>query len=352
MARVRIHDVAKFASVSTATVSLVLSGNGSRISATTAEAVRRAAKELGYRPNAAARSLRTERTETLAMISDQIITTPYASQMVLGAQEAAWEREHLLFVVNSNDDPVHEAALISALLARGVDGFIYASMYHRRGSVPPSLAGSRVVGMDIELADPTVASFVPDEVGGAVAATTTLIEAGHRRIAHITDEDWVPAQQLRLQGFTQTMRAVDSFDPALVKIKDSSGDDGELSDWGEAAGAQLLSMPSPPTAVFAYNDLIAVGIYRAARQAGVRIPEDLSVVGFDNQELVATELRPRLTTVALPHHALGRAATEFLLDLISPLTQNAADQQPHTPTLVDCPMVYRESVDLLPGHQP
>lgn len=350
MKRAKIRDVAERAGVSTATVSLALNGNGSRISAATVATVRQAAKDLGYQPNAAARSLRTERTQTLAMISDQIITTPYANRMVLGAQEAAWEREHLLFVVNTNGDPEQEAAYIAALQARNVDGFICASMYHRRGPVPEALRGATVVGMDIELPEPALASFVPDEVGGARAATQTLIEAGHRRIAHITDPEWVPAQGLRLAGFTTTMRAAECWDPSLVRIPERSAVDINQSDWGEHATAELLALPSPPTAIFAYNDRTAIGVYRAARAAGLRIPEDLSVIGFDDQELVATELRPRLTTVALPHRELGRAAAGAVLAAIDPSAREAELERPTTPILVSCPMVHRESVGPPSGH--
>ena len=328
MGRVRLQDVASRAGVSTATASLVLNDRRGRFSAATAEAVRRAAADLGYRPDLGAKGLRTFKTQTLAVVSDEILTTPYANQMIQGAQDAAWQREHLLFMVNTGSDKRYESELIDSLRSRRVDGFIYASMIHRRGQVPEGMLGMPVVGMDIELPEEdAAASFVPDEIAGAVAAVSELLTAGHRRIAHITDPDWVPAQQLRLEGFTGVMREAGCLDPGLILRLPADAESTNQSDWGERAARELLQRPDRPTAIFAYNDRTAIGVYRAARDLGLRIPEDLSVVGFDDQILVATELRPELTTVALPHHTLGRLATETLLQMVS--ADSAADvEQP------------------------
>ncbi len=344
MGRVRLQDVAEAAGVSTATASLVLNDRRGRFSATTAEAVRRAATELGYRPDLGAKGLRTSRTQTLALVSDEILTTPYANQMIQGAQDAAWQSEHLLFMVNTGSDKAYEAELVESLRARRVDGFIYASMIRRRGGIPEGMRGMPVVGMDIELPeDSAAASFVPDEVSGAVAAVSELISAGHRRIAHITDQDWVPAQQLRLRGFTGVMRDAGCLDLDLVRRLPRDAASNDQSDWGERASLELLRRTDRPTAIFAYNDRTAIGVYRAARELGLRIPEDLSVVGFDDQILVATELRPQLTTVALPHRDLGRLAAQTLLQVVAADDADGAER-PSGTVLVPCPMVQRNSV--------
>jgi LacI family transcriptional regulator, galactose operon repressor len=344
MRRVRLQDVAARAGVSTATASLVLNNRRGRFSASTAEAVRRAAAELGYRPDLAARGLRTSRTQTLALVSDEILTTPYANQMIQGAQDGAWEREHLLFMVNTGGDERYESELIDSLRSRRVDGFIYGSLGHRSGKVPVGMVGVPVVGMDIELAGAS-ASFVPDEIGGTVAAVSELLAAGHRRIAHVTEPDWAPAQQLRLGAFAGVMRDAGCLDLALVRRRPVGVGvvSPSVSEWGERAAMDLLQRPDRPTAVFAYNDQTAMGVYRAARELGLRIPEDLSVVGFDDQILVAAELSPELTTVALPHYTLGRLAAETLLEIVS--ADNAADvERPSGTVLIPCPMVHRKSV--------
>jgi LacI family transcriptional regulator len=183
------------------------------------------------------------------------------------------------------------------------------------------------------------------------------------------EPDWVPAQRLRLEGFTGVMREAGCLDLSLVRrppadVVATNQSDWEeraaarevlqpsdrpttvfsyQSDWGEYAARELLQRPDRPTAIFAYNDRTALGVYRAARDLGLGIPEDLSVVGFDDQILVAAELRPELTTVALPHYSLGRLAAETLLEVVS--AENAADvKQPSGTVLVPCPMVHRKSV--------
>jgi LacI family transcriptional regulator len=334
---VGIKDVAERAGVSTATVSLVLNGSPSRISEATAEVVRRAASELDYRPDPTARSLRTKRTQMIGLLSDYIVTTPYAGQMIRGAQEAAWERGHLVLIANTEGEHEREDGLISALLARRLDGYLYASMFHRVDRMPAALSGMPIVGLDVELGN-AGPSFVPDDFRGGKEAAEILLAAGHHRIGHLGGRLSTPATAMRSEAFSQALTAAGSFDPSLV-VYYPEDDPQSASEFGEEAALGLLRRADRPTALFAFNDQMAIGVFRAAAKLGLRIPEDLSVVGFDNQELIAEELRPQLTTLQLPHLEMGRRATSRLIDLLL----GVGDPTPTIERLL-CPVVHRASV--------
>ena len=339
---VRIKDVAERAGVSTATVSLVLNGTPSRISEATAETVRRAALELDYRPDPTARSLRTKRTQMIGLLSDYIVTTPYAGQMIRGAQEAAWERDHLVLIANTEGEPEREDGLINALLARRLDGYLYASMFHRVDQMPPALTGMPIVGLDVEIGD-AGPSFVPDDSTGGKDAAEILLAAGHRRIGHLAGRRSTPATDMRSEAFAQTLTTAGCFDPSLIVFYPED-DPASASEFGEEAALALLRRDDRPTAIFAFNDQMAIGVYRAAAKLGLRIPDDLSVVGFDNQELIATELRPQLTTLQLPHLEMGRRATTRLIDILL----GSGDPTPNIERLL-CPVVHRASVSSAPA---
>lgn len=332
--RISIKDVAQRAGVSVTTVSHVLNDTpGKRISDETRSRVRQAADDLSYRPNGMARSLRLQRSQILALVSDEIATTPHAGQIILGAQEAASKRGWLLMLVNSGGDRETERAEIQALQQRQVDGFLYATMYHQVVDVPVELADSVVTLLDARCDDPQIPSVAPDEVQGGQAATQLLLDQGHRRIGLISNVDDIPATQGRTEGFLRALRAagVEPEDDLMVRERSEAAG-------GYRAGLALLDRRPRPTAIFCFNDRMAMGLYQAAAEHGLRIPEDLSVVGFDNQELIADGLRPGLTTVALPHYEMGAWAVETLIRRL---------EDPETPTeqvLLRCPVVERGSV--------
>lgn len=207
MGKVSIKDVAARSGVSVTTVSHVLNDvPGKRIADATRDRVRRAAEELGYAPSSVARNLRLQRSQMLALISDEIATTPYAGRMILGAQEAASKAGWLLMLVNTGADPEFEAAEIQALRQRQVDGFLYATMYHQKVVVPEALAGMPTVLLDARSADDAIPSVVPDEVGGGRTATEELIRHGHTRIGFVTNVDDIPATRGRLEGYRAALR--------------------------------------------------------------------------------------------------------------------------------------------------
>ena len=333
--KVSIRDVAAQAGVSVTTVSHVLNeAPGKRITDSTRARVKKAADELGYAPSSVARNLRLQRSQMLAMISDEIATTPYAGRVILGAQDAASKAGWLLMLVNTGSDPEFEAAEIQALRQRQVDGFLYATMYHQKVVVPEALSGVPTVLLDARSDDAAVPSVVPDEVGGGRTATEELLRHGHTRIGFVTNVDDIPATHGRLEGYRTALRAAGlPFDERLV-VAGRSDTDGGLQ-----AARQLLSATDRPTALFCFNDRMAMGAYHAAAELGLMIPHDLSVVGFDNQELIAEGLRPELTTVALPHYEMGAWAVETLIARIEGHDLNGLQQ-----AVLSCPLVARNSV--------
>jgi LacI family transcriptional regulator len=337
---VGIKDVAAAAGVSVTTVSHVLNHVAyARVGAETRERVQDAARRLGYGPNRLAQALRTQRSGMIGFISEEIATTPHAGRIILGSEETAKRRGYNIMIINSTSTGSADSREndVAALLDRQVDGILYATMYHRRFSVPKSLAGLPSVLVDSEDVGHTVPSVIPDEEGGARAAVQTLIDAGHTRIGMINNTDDVPATHSRLRAFKETLADAGlEFHSPLVQSEHSE------VPGGYQAALRLLQSEDRPTAVFCYNDRMAMGLYRAAGELGIRIPDELSVVGFDNQELIAENLHPALTTVALPHYEMGVWATENLIDAIEGKT-DLAPFAAH-PTVLECPLVVRDSV--------
>ena len=195
---VDIRVVARAAGVSTTTVSHSLNDLG-RISPATRERVRRIAAELGYAPNILARGLRRQRSETIGLIGDEIVTTPFAGRIIAGAQEAAKAYGSLLLIFNTNREPEMEEREALLLKQRRVDGVLYAAMFHRHVTIPATLADVPLVLVDAVSDDLSISSVVPDEVSGGRDAANVLLLAGHRRIGFINGEDDIPATHGRLK---------------------------------------------------------------------------------------------------------------------------------------------------------
>jgi LacI family transcriptional regulator len=337
---VGIRDVAREAGVSVTTVSHILNDvESARASDETRERVRATAQRLGYGANRIARSLRRQQSEMIGLLSEEIATTPHAGRIILGAQEAAREHDLTLVIINTERESSGNSHRddVQALLDRQVDAVLYATMYHREVSLPPNLQALPAVLIDATDRAGIVPAVVPDEVGGAVAAVSHLVDAGHTRIGFLNNDDDVPATHLRFAGYRQVLDDHGiRFDATLTAAAPSETLPGyELA-------REMLSRSDRPTALFCYNDRMAMGAYRAAAELGLAIPRDLSIVGFDNQELIAANLFPGLTTVALPHYEMGVWAVETLVHLLHGEAEHRllADK----PTLLDCPLVIRGSV--------
>ena len=329
-----IGDVARLAGVSPTTVSFVLNDvAGSHISEPTRTRVRASVRELRYRPNATARLLRTDQSYTIGFVTDEIASTPFAGDVIKGAQEAAWEAGKILMIVNTGENREIEESAVGMMLERRVEGIIFAAMYHRAVEPPADSREVPTVLLNCYSEDGTWASVVPDEVSGGRTATEVLLGKGHERVGFINLPPGIPAAVGRLQGYKRALEARGlPFDDSLVR----NGDGTARSGYRLAAG--LIRAPDPPTAIFCGNDPMAMRGYEALKERGLRIPEDVAVVGFDNQELIAAHLRPALSTVALPHHEMGRWAVEYLID------RAARGVTPPARHAIGCPYVGRESV--------
>ena len=307
--RVTMLEVAKRAGVSRTTASFVLAGRRDmRISVDAEQRVLRAARELDYRPNMMARGLRTRLTDTIGLISDTLATEPFAGNVVRGALATALRHQHLLFIGETEGDRIVEERLVHDMIDRGVDGFLYATMFTRQARPPPALKGHPLVLVNCMDRDATTSAVVPDELSAGRAAVQTLLAAGHTDGIHLvgTPAANIFAARERLAGI---QAALDERDLCLG---------GRIAcDWwpepAYAAVAKAVSGAARPTALVCLNDRIAFGAYQALQEAGLRVPDDVSVVSFDDSELAAW-LHPAVTSVALPHMELGRRAVELLLD--------------------------------------
>ncbi|WP_415854733.1 LacI family DNA-binding transcriptional regulator [Sinomonas sp. G460-2] len=327
----RLREVAAAAGVSPSTVSLVVNKKkDARISAETRRRVRDAIRDLGYRPNALAQTLVSGSSRFIGLVADAIATTPFAGQIIHGAQDEAWKHGYALLIANTEGNGDLEEDAITMMLEHKVRGILYSTWFHRVTDVPDALREADFVLVNCFAAEAGVRAVVPDEAQGGREATALLIRAGHERIAFINATIPAPAKEGRLAGYRAALDGAGlAFDPALVleAYPDQEG--------GYGAVPALLALGA--TAVFCYNDRMAAGLYDGLRERGVSIPGDLSVVGFDNQEVIAAHVRPPLSTVALPHDELGAAGIRMLLGLDSPAESIVK---------VECPPVERDSVGL------
>jgi LacI family transcriptional regulator len=311
--RVTLTDVAQRAGLSVTAASLVLNRQpGTRLSEDAHQRVFAAAEELGYRPNIAARSLRTQKTAALAFISDIIATTRFAGDMIRGALDAAREHGHVLLIAETQGDPDVERPAIEAMLDRQVDGFVYAAMATRRLTVPAGVLTRPAVLLNATSTDGLV-SVLPGDEDAAYLVTTALLDRGHRRIALIgrnTSKERDPQQSLaagpRLRGIRKALAA------RRIRLAAAENTEEWQPEHGYEAARSLLRQPRLPTGIICMNDRLAFGAYQAITEAGLVIPDDISVVSFDDDP-IASWLRPGLSTAALPHEQMGRLAVELLL---------------------------------------
>jgi DNA-binding LacI/PurR family transcriptional regulator len=301
--RVTSIDVARHAGVSQSTVSLVFSGKGTgRVSEATQERVRRAARELGYRPNVAAQALRLGSSRAIALLVPDV-TNPFFSRVLRGAQRAAQAAGYTVVLVDTGRDRQWAEQSFEALRAGPADGYLLFEVM-----VPEGLGPDQpVVVMEREAPGRPWVRF--DAEGGAAAAFGHLLELAHRRIGHLAASFDAPTFHLREKARRRVLSEA-GLDP-----NDLPRATTEIAiDSAHRAAGPLLE--ERPTAVFCDDDLLAAGLYMAARERGMRIPADLSVVGFDDMDF-ARALEPPLTTIALDPEGMGATAFELLEGLMN-----------------------------------
>jgi LacI family transcriptional regulator len=302
---VTIHDVARLAGVSTSTVSRVLDDRHPRIRSPAAERVRKAARELGYRRDALASSLRRRGTSTVGVLVPRLTDTVMA---ILFEEIGAVCEQRSLFalVANTGDEPARERVAVERLLARRVDGLILTTS--RTGDNLPEQLRERGVPHVLALrTDGTSPSAVGDDELGGYLATRHLLDLGHRDIGLVAGPGYASSARDRRAGYERALRE------AGVEIKPGLARESAFSvEAGEKVGRALLTSGDRPTAIFAVNDNTAIGVMSAANRLGLSVPADLSVVGY-NDIPVVSHLPVPLTSVRVPFAQIARDAVELLL---------------------------------------
>lgn len=333
---VTLRQVAERAGVSIKTVSRIVNGDPA-VNAKTRIAVQHHLQTLNYVPNHAARLMRGGDSSVYGFMTDAVATTPYSVDIVRGAQTALREMNKTLLIANTDGDADSEQEYWRMFRAHRVGGVIYAAMFHRPHEVgQPDFKDSIVLANCF--ANPADRpSVIPDDEGGGYAQAEYLLKRGHRRIGLMTLIPDIAATKLRGLGVRRAHRdAGVQFDETL----DHLGIEGVVGNERMVAfeaTVEILKRKNRPTAIICGNDTVATQIYYAAAHLGLKVPEDLSIIGFDDQKLISENLRPSLTTVALPYFAIGRIAVETMREA----KQHEANWAPKI--LVPCPVVERES---------
>lgn len=266
--------------------------------------------DLGYQPNALARSLRVKRSQTLGMIVPEI-ANPFFAEIVRAIEEVAFAQGYSLFLCNSDGDLEKEQLFTNVLVEKQVDGIVFVAVGASVELVERLVAREvPVVVIDRELPGLDVDIVLADNLAGGRAATQHLAALGHRRIACITGKHELTLSAQRVIGYRQVLNewGLDTDEQLIVR-----GSFDYAS--GYQAAQTLLALPNRPTAIFACNDLMAIGALRAAASAGIRVPDDLSIIGFDGAPM-AQFTNPPLTTITQPIAGFGQAAIEMLLHRI------------------------------------
>ncbi len=331
-----IKQVAELAGVSFKTVSRVINGDKS-VRPETRELVNAAIKQLGYRPHMSARVMRTRRSQVIGLITDLIATTPFAVDVVRGAETMAWKYERMLLVINTEGDPEMDRKSVEMMLSHRVEGIIFAAMFHREVTVPETIHEVPSILVNCYTSDRSLPSVVPDEYDGGFRATEILIQHGHERIALMNLPEESVAAKGRLKGYQDALEKYGlTFHPEWVRPGLVRTPEGEVNR-AYVETRKLLEESKPPTAFFCANDRIAMHVYDAIKRSGLSIPDDIAVMGYDNQKIIAANLHPGLSTMALPHQAMGQWAVEQLMN--ASINVDAPVQHK-----IQCTYVERESV--------
>lgn len=331
--RATLADVARQAGVSKTAASLILNNReGSRLSEAATRRVREAAGQLGYKPNPHARSLRIGKTRSVGFISDEVTITRFASAMITGVLAAARELDHTVLIAETGGhgrDDVEQA--LEAMLDRRVDGIVIGLMAARLIELPDLPAALPVVVVNGST-ESNLPNVYPDEDTAGRRMANLLIDAGHREIGLIgemprkgSDPRRSTMIPVRFQGIDGAFRAA-GIAPVRARMADWTPDEGY------SHARRMLTEHPGLTGLIAGNDAVAFGIYQALAEMGLRVPDDISVVSFDDEEL-ASYLRPELTTARLPYDVMGRRGLEMVLG-----------QREPTHDLVEMPIKLRGSV--------
>lgn len=341
--RVTMTDIARVAGCSQATVSFVLNkANGVKISEAMRNRVIEAARTLNYAATSLAHhdvgggaaTLNLAQSDMLGFVVDQLATSPEAVVAIEGVRQALWDQGRVMMIAQTMNDPEMEEKVLRTMVAKGANALIYMTIFTRKVTLPAWIGDLAVpvILLNCYTAERSFPAVIPGEVAGGQKAVQHLIDNGHRRIGVITGEPWMEATRDRLKGYRRALIGSKiAFDSALV-IE---------GDWSASAGydgtRRLLALSERPTAIFCQNDRMAIGCYEALKEAGIDIPDGMSVVGYDDEE-ISRHLHPQLTTVVLPQRAMGAWA----VNVIAAGPKHPTEGYPVTK--LDCDLIARLSV--------
>lgn len=340
-----IYDVARAANVSPKTVSRVLNGDAP-VGKKTRDAVNAAIAALGYVPSNAARMMRSNKSGLIGLITGAISASSEPAQpaglpellLVRGIQQTIGPTGKTLMIADTGGHSERVPDLIKTFIEHRVEGLIYVAEYHQRVELPPVPADTPLVLTNC-FDDKGTPAVLPDDRRGEHDLVARIISAGHERIAYLTLREGIVATKLRRQGYRDALaEAGIPYDPLLVETGELDSADGETQVLWDAID-RMLRLPSPPTVFCAGNDRLALKVYGILRSRGLRVPDDISVAGYDNYRVIAETLYPPLTTVELPYTAMGVRAAQRLIGLIS----GESPSEPG-PAIVAGPVYWRGSV--------
>ena len=336
--RVTIADVARLAEVSASSVSNVLNGRSARMKPETRDRIQQAIRKLGYTPNLAARQLKTGHSKLIGLIVPSV-ANPFYGNFARYVEEAALELGYQVMLGNSRRDAGREKKYAEKLLAAGAEGIILGTSLHDFGHLKELIdRGLAILAFDRPLIDgdaATIDSVCIDNRQVMRLAVKHLVALGHENIGFISGPITTVSRTARLEGYRQSLEEAGiAYQEDLVW----AGGGGRFGDvaplqLGRQGAHFLLSRPEPPTALCTINDMFAFGIYGGARDLGLRIPDDLSVLGVDNLNLTEV-VEPPLTTVEQPLAEMASASVERLLKRIDSGISTAAEHQSFYPKLI------------------
>lgn len=327
-----LREVAECANVSVTTVSRVIN-NSPRVDKKTIEKVEQAIKELKYLPNRVAQRLRSPKGKNkLIGLVIPDIQNPFYVDVVRGVEEYAYQHNFAVMIGNFGQDRKREKMYLDILQSEGVDGIIVAPSHGKDQSILQVIKnGYPVVCIDRGLVGMDVNVVKVNNDAGAFSAIEYLINLGHTKIAHITGHPEIPTTIERVNGYQRAMEKHNiDIDPMLIKSSNSDYQSGaELM-------TELLNLPEPPTAVFTANNLLTLGALKAINEGGLHIPDDISIIGFDDMYW-SMSLNPPLTAVRQSGYDIGHKASELLLNILF------NPGQPSKKIILDTELIARQS---------
>lgn len=312
-----IHDIARELKISASTVSRALNDNP-RISLKTKEKIKAVADKLGYRPNTLASNLRNKKSNTIGIVVP-LINRYFFSSVISGVEDIAFKAGYNVVISQSNDLSAKEISIVQSMFSNRVDGLIISIAMQsinfdhlklfKRKHIP-------LVFFDRAVPEIETDKIVVDDFAGAFKVTQHLIDQGYKRIAHLAGPQNLTTYLDRKNGYIEALRANEiTFDESLINVSTLTSEDGV------PAIEKLMSLPNPPDAVFCGNDTTALSIMMYLRDKGIRIPEEVGIVGFSNEPF-SKVVSPSISTIIQPGFAMGQKAAELIISKIENKDRN------------------------------